>query len=102
MQNVHCSIDNISQLNPYTHQIEMTPSATITFKAGQYLLMSLSNGKKTPFSIASPPSKNSIVIQVASSGIESNQPDALTHCLENQQIQVQAGLGDLFLRQVIL
>jgi NAD(P)H-flavin reductase len=101
MSVVNCSINKISQLNPFMHQIEMTPSSDIQFKAGQYLKLILPNNKNKPFSIISSPSQENIVIHMGSSGGDAPLSDALDFCIRNKNINVEAGFGDAYFQSAI-
>lgn len=54
MQTVSCSVTSITPLTPSIQRVVLTPHAPVSFIAGQYLMVHLSEKDKRPFSIANP------------------------------------------------
>lgn len=100
---VPAKVVSISPLTAGVSKVLLQPLEPAGYLAGQYLQVFLSDSDKRPFSIASVPGAAQIELQIGGNVTDAWASQALTHLQEhlqnNQQLIVQVGLGDAYLRE---
>ncbi|WP_404341528.1 NAD(P)H-flavin reductase [Pseudoalteromonas mariniglutinosa] len=98
MQTLKADVITISPLTDYVHKVILKPQQAVSFEAGQYMQLVLSEKDKRAFSIASRPSlSNEIELHIGAAGADSYAMQALEHLREAHQqqqlVNVEVGLG---------
>ncbi len=98
MQTLKADVITISPLTDYVHKVILKPQQAVSFEAGQYMQLVLSEKDKRAFSIASRPSlSNEIELHIGAAGADSYAMQALEHLRvahqQQQQVNVEVGLG---------
>ena len=96
---VLCKVVSIQNLTPSVFQVLLEPKAPVSFQAGQYLQIYLSDSDKRPFSIASAPTDALLELQIGGNVTDNYASQALAHLRDNNEVLVQVGLGEAYLRQ---
>lgn len=98
MQTLHAEVVSISPLTEFVHKVILKPAQSVTFEAGQYLLVVLAEKDKRAFSIASRPSQcNELELHIGASAADSYAMQTLEHLRQahanNKLVDIEAGLG---------
>ncbi|MDZ7901079.1 MAG: NAD(P)H-flavin reductase [Rheinheimera sp.] len=94
-----CKVLSIKNLTPSVFQVLLEPKAPVSFQAGQYLQIYLSDSDKRPFSIASAPTDTLLELHIGGNVTDNYASQALAHLRDNSEVLVQVGLGEAYLRQ---
>lgn len=98
MQTLKAEVVAISPLTEFVHKVILKPQQPVSFEAGQYMHLVLSENDKRAFSIASRPSQcDQIELHIGASGTDTYAMQSLEHLRnalnEKQPIEIEAGLG---------
>jgi len=98
MQTLHAEVVSISPLTEFVHKVILKPVESVSFEAGQYLLVVLGEKDKRAFSIASRPSQcDELELHIGASAADSYAMQTLEHLRQahanNQPVDIEAGLG---------
>ncbi len=98
MQVHHADVVSISPLNEFVTQVILAPKEPVSFKAGQYCQLVLTDSDKRAFSIANKPSEDdTIELHIGASGADSYAMQALDfikrHFTEDKPVTLEVGLG---------
>lgn len=96
---VPAKVVSISPLTAGVSKVLLQPLEPAGYLAGQYLQVFLSDSDKRPFSIASAPGAELLELQIGGNVTDAWASQALRHLQDNQQVIVQVGLGDAYLRE---
>ena len=102
---MQCSVKAIKPLASSTYQILLHPEQAVEFKAGQYLLVVMSEQDKRPFSIASSPCRHQGELELHIGAAEENPyalevVEMMQQALVNQtDIQIDAPHGSAFIQE---
>lgn len=92
-------VSSITPLTPYVFQIKLDLGESISYQAGQYLTLNLSEEDKRPFSIASAPGSQEIELHIGASGEDSWAMQAIEHIKNNESVEVSLPFGEAQLRE---
>jgi aquacobalamin reductase/NAD(P)H-flavin reductase len=99
MKVINCNVESIEAQTSIVHKVVLVPEQALDFKAGQYLQVVMGEKDKRPFSIASSPShSNKLELHIGADPANSYAFGVLTQCREAGKLQVEAPLGQAFLR----
>jgi len=93
MTKTFCKVDQISALTDTVTQVLLTPKQEVSFEAGQYLQIVLSDEDKRPFSIASIPQQGQLELHIGAAVADSYASQALAHMQQHSEIEAEIGLG---------
>ena len=98
MQTLKAEVVAISPLTEFVNKVILKPQQPVTFEAGQYMQLVLSEKDKRAFSIASRPSQcDEIELHIGASGADSYAMQSLEHLrnahANNTMVDIEAGLG---------
>jgi len=98
MQTLHADVVSISPLTEFVHKVILKPQQSVSFEAGQYLQLVLTEKDKRAFSIASRPSQtDELELHIGASNADSYAMQSLEHLRSahnnNQTVIIEAGLG---------
>ncbi len=98
MQTLKAEVVAISPLTEFVNKVTLKPQEPVTFEAGQYMQLVLSEKDKRAFSIASRPSQcDEIELHIGASGADSYAMQSLEHLRNahsnNTMVDIEAGLG---------
>jgi aquacobalamin reductase/NAD(P)H-flavin reductase len=96
---IQCDIQCIDAVTDAVYRVQLKPQSEFVFKAGQYLLVHMSDEDKRPFSIASK-SEHSGVIELHIGADKNNAYayEALERMQTNDTITVSGGFGEAYYR----
>lgn len=97
---INCDIKTVSPLTSSVYKIELVPQQTMSFQAGQYVLIHMGEEDKRPFSIASATYENNL-IELHIGAEESNKYafEVLQRLQNNATIELSGGFGEAFYRK---
>jgi len=98
MQTLKAEVVAISPLTEFVNKVILKPQQPVTFEAGQYMQLVLSEKDKRAFSIASRPSQcDEIELHIGASGADSYAMQSLEHLrnahANKTMVDIEAGLG---------
>lgn len=102
---IQCKVKSIQPLACNTYQILLHPQSSMSFKAGQYLMVVMGEKDKRPFSIASSPCRHQGELELHIGAAEHNAyahevVEAMKTALESgSEITIDAPHGDAWLKQ---
>ena len=96
---INTSVLSIEPLNQYVLKVILDAKQPLTFKAGQYLQVVMSDQDKRPFSIASRPSHDTkIELHIGATPQNPYAYEVIELARRTGELKVEVGLGDAFLR----
>jgi len=99
MSEIKCKVASISPLTEVVQKVELTPSETVNFKAGQYAMIVMGEKDMRPFSIANAAyDNNRIELHIGAEPGNSYAGDVLARMKEEGEVSVVVGNGDAFLQ----
>jgi len=102
MKDVTAKVNNVELINKNVHQITLQVD-DFSFKAGQYLMVSLPTGEQVPYSIGSAPHELPyLTLYILVSDPESLASKVVEHIKSNDSITIKAPGGDCHVQNGIL
>ncbi len=99
MQRIDCQVESLSNLAETIFRVRLKPAQTVSFKAGQYLMVVMSEEDKRPFSIASSPEQpDEIELHIGASD-HSPYAQQVIEQMRTGQCTVELAAGDAWLRE---
>lgn len=100
MTSINAKVISIESLTPYVLKLVLDAGKPITFKAGQYLQVVMSEKDKRPFSIANMPSNDGL-IELHIGAVPENPYafEVIERARKENSLEVEYGLGDAFMRK---
>jgi len=98
----NCTIREIKKLNDQIYRIRLVPEdlALLNFKAGQYIILHLSDDKKIPLSIASSPKeKNFLELHVRLTHKNSLADEMINHFKQSEHVILEGAYGECHLNE---
>ncbi|SDI36792.1 aquacobalamin reductase / NAD(P)H-flavin reductase [Ferrimonas sediminum] len=100
MQRIRCNIASVTPFCDTVFKVILTPSQPVTFAAGQYLTVVMSDEDKRPFSIASSPvNGEQLELHIGAAVAESYAMQVIEAMQSRDSIEVELPFGDAYLRQ---
>ena len=97
-QTIQAEVIEIKNVTDFVHVVTLKPTENVSFKAGQYLQIVLSDEDKRVFSIASCPDDNYIELHIGAGPEDGYPRGALDHMAGNKVVTLEVGLGNAFFR----
>lgn len=97
-QSVQAEVVSIEAVTDFVNVVRLKPLEPVTFKAGQYSQIVLSEEDKRVFSVANCPASDEIVLHIGAGPEDSYPRGALNHMAENKIVTIELGLGEAFYR----
>jgi len=95
MSEIRCSVEKLHAFNDSVYHVVLRPEQSFAYKAGQYLMVKMSDEDKRPFSIASAPSDGDLIeLHIGASEQHSYPMQVIERMKENQEITILAPFGD--------
>lgn len=98
-QTIQAEVIEIKNVTDFVHIVTLKPLEAVSFKAGQYLQIVLSEEDKRVFSIASCPDDDNIVLHIGAGPEDGYPRGALDHMAGNKVVTLEVGLGQAFYRE---
>jgi aquacobalamin reductase/NAD(P)H-flavin reductase len=96
---INTSVISIESVSPYVLKVILDAKQNITFKAGQYLKVVMSEKDKRPFSIANEPSNNHLLeLHIGATPENPYAFEVIERAKSAKALTIEVGLGDAFLR----
>ena len=92
-QTVQADVVSIEAVTDFVNIVKLRPVVPVSFLAGQYLQIVLSDKDKRVFSIGSSPSAEFIELHIGAGPEDSYPRGALNHMAENKRVTLEVGLG---------
>lgn len=100
MSIINTRVLSIESLSPYVVKVMLEAPQVISFKAGQYLQVVMSEQDKRPFSIASMPNDDGLIeLHIGATPENPYAYEVIELARDSQELRVEVGLGDAYLRQ---
>lgn len=97
---INTSVLSIQSLSPYVLKVMLEAPHAVTFKAGQYLQVVMSDKDKRPFSIANMPSDDGLIeLHIGATPENAYAYEVIELARNTQQLKVEVGLGNAYLRE---
>ncbi len=90
---IKADVVSIDAVTDYVHIIKLKPVEPISFLAGQYLQIVLSDEDKRIFSIASSPNADLLELHIGAGPDDAYPRGALDHLAANKTVTLEVGLG---------
>lgn len=94
MNTITCQVESLTSLTPFVYKVLLKPERNITFTAGQYLNVVMSDEDKRPFSIASAPNSALIELQIGAYEENSYAMQVIEKIKTSETLTVEMPLGD--------
>ncbi|WP_425456694.1 FAD-binding oxidoreductase [Catenovulum sediminis] len=99
MTHFECEVKEINPLTEFVNQVILQPKTEISFIAGQYIELVLSENDKRPFSIANTPlNKRLIELQIGAAEQDNYTSAAMEHLRNNKTVTLKGPSGKAGLR----
>lgn len=100
MQKIQCKVEKVEALTDTIKRVVLIPDASLSFVAGQYLQVLMSDDDKRPFSIANAPREDgSIELHIGAEPGNQYAGQVIEKMLKDKSVSVEGGLGKAFLNQ---
>lgn len=100
MTKLSCKVVSVEAVTPFVYRTYLAPESCVTFRAGQYLMIAMSEKDKRPFSIASAPTKQGIIeLHIGVSNASSYAMEVVNHISRNSEVLVELPYGDAWFRE---
>jgi aquacobalamin reductase/NAD(P)H-flavin reductase len=97
---INTRVLSIEPLSPHVLKVTLDAKQPVAFKAGQYLQVVMSEQDKRPFSIANMPQHSHLLeLHIGATPKNSYAFEVIQRARDTQSLNVEAGLGDAFLRE---
>ncbi len=95
MSQIQCSVERLEALNDSVYHVVLRPERKITFEAGQYLMVKMSEDDKRPFSIASSPADGDLLeLHIGASEVHSYPMQVIERMKRDGKIEILAPHGE--------
>lgn len=98
MQRIKCRVTELREVVETIWHVALEPVQEVKFKAGQYLLVVMSDSDKRPFSIANAPTRTGLELQIGATPENAYAGQVLARMREQGEIEVELAAGKAFLR----
>lgn len=98
-QTVEAKVISIDSLTDFVTRIRLKPLTDVTFLAGQYLQVVLSDEDKRVFSVGSSPDAEYLELHIGAGPEDSYPRGAINHMQNNETVTLEVGLGNAYLRE---
>lgn len=96
----NCDILSVEEMSANIYRVRMVPDRQIDFRAGQYLMVSMDERDRRPFSIASPPmEKRYIELHIGTSDLNPYAFEVVTRARRQRVLKVDMPHGAAWLRE---
>jgi aquacobalamin reductase/NAD(P)H-flavin reductase len=97
---INTRVLSIEPLSPYVLKVMLEAPQAISFKAGQYLQVVMSDQDKRPFSIASMPNDDGLIeLHIGATPENPYAYEVVELARNTQELRVEVGLGNAYLRE---
>jgi aquacobalamin reductase/NAD(P)H-flavin reductase len=101
MQKISCQVSQIKSLTDVVSKIVLIPESPLTFHAGQYLQVVMSDTDKRPFSIANAPKEDgTIELHIGAEPGNQYAGQVLETMRTEGKVDVEGGLGQAYLKKI--
>lgn len=98
---IDCQVEKIEPLTPIVSRVVLIPSQPMSFAAGQYLKVVMSEKDRRPFSIANAPNDDDrLELHIGAGEGNSYASEVLDRMTQEGKITVDGGHGNAFLRDI--
>lgn len=95
MSQIQCSVERLEAFNDSVYHVVLRPEQAISFDAGQYLMVQMSEEDKRPFSIASAPSDGELLeLHIGASEVHSYPMQVIERMKQDGKITILAPHGE--------
>lgn len=100
MTDIVCKVSKIEALTPFVQRIILTPEKPVSFKAGQYIRVAMSETDRRPFSIANGPQDNDFIeLHIGATEQNPYAWEVLKHLEAQDKCIIDGPHGNAFWRQ---
>ncbi|VFP79770.1 NAD(P)H-flavin reductase [Candidatus Erwinia haradaeae] len=95
-----CKVSLLEAITDNIYRVHLIPESNFSFRAGQYLILQITEKNRRPFSIASTPMEKDILeLHIGASGYNAYTMSTIQHIKNNQRIIVDIPHGHAWLRE---
>ncbi|VFP84233.1 NAD(P)H-flavin reductase [Candidatus Erwinia haradaeae] len=100
MPNVICKTSSLEEITTNIYRVRLIPKSDFSFRAGQYLILKITDQERRAFSVASTPIEQDIIeLHIGASEYNSYAMSAIMHIQNNTNIIIDIPHGHAWLRE---
>ncbi|MCX2956327.1 MAG: FAD-binding oxidoreductase, partial [Candidatus Regiella insecticola] len=100
MTTLSCKVASVETITDTVYRVKLVPALPFSFRAGQYLMVVMSERDKRPFSIASTPTQRQYIeLHIRASELNSYAMAVIDAIVKNRRLDIDIPHGEAWFRE---